>query len=185
MLTRRQLIKTGVLGGALLGVARFGYGPLEADPVYAVVDPARFKVLDAASRSAMAAIGRVMLAGALPEAPAARDIALQEFVHGADIAISGLPGVVQDEVKQLLMLLTNRFTRRWVVGITKPWGEASDDDIGNFLSRWRYSSLVLLRSGYQALHQVVFAAWYGNPHAWVGIGYDGPPAFVKDFFKHG
>jgi len=26
------------------------------------------------------------------------------------------------------------------------------------------------------LHELAFAAWYGNPQAWPAIGYAGPPA---------
>lgn len=183
MLSRRQLIQTGVAGAALLGFARFSYGPFVTDSRYGVPDTSRFRVLDAESRTAMAAIARVMLKDALPAAKAEFDSALFDTVLGCDIAISGLPGTVQDEVKELLALMNGRLTRRWVVGVTRSWAEASDEDIAHFLTRWRYSSLSLMRSGYQALHQIVFAAWYGNPRAWVGIGYEGPPAFMKGYWN--
>ncbi|WP_269533341.1 hypothetical protein [Chitinimonas sp. BJYL2] len=182
MLTRRQFIQAGVAGAALLGFSRLLYGPIRPDPVYTVPAATQFKVLDEASRTAMAAIARVMLKGALPTEPAQLQAALLAAVQGCDTAIAGLPGTVQTEVKELLTLLGNRLTRRWVVGITDNWSEASDEAIAHFLSRWRYSSLLLLRSGYQALHQIVFAAWYGNPQSWVGIGYAGPPAFMKGYW---
>ncbi|QNM95033.1 hypothetical protein [Chitinimonas koreensis] len=183
MLTRRQLLKTGLAGAALLGVARLAYGPIVPDGQYAVPEVARFKVLDAESRTALAAIGRVMLKGALPQGKAEFDAALQAVVQGCDTAISGLPGTVQDEVKELLSILNGRLSRRWLVGVMSPWDQAGDDEIAHFLSRWRYSSLSLLRSGYQALHQIVFAAWYGNPQSWVGIGYDGPPKFMEGYWN--
>jgi hypothetical protein len=53
--------------------------------------------------------------------------------------------------------------------------EASAEDIARFLERWRHSSIALLRSGYQALHELVMAAWYGNAQSWGRIGYPGPP----------
>jgi hypothetical protein len=33
----------------------------------------------------------------------------------------------------------------------------------------------LLRVAYFALHELVFAAWYGDPQSWPRIGYPGPP----------
>jgi len=181
MLTRRQLLKTGVAGVALLGAARLVYGPITPDPRFDSGAGA-LRVLDPKSATALAAIARVMLHGALPRDDAARHEALQQAVRGCDIAISGLPGTVQDEVKQLLTLLNSRLSRRWLVGVTSPWEEASDEQIAHFLSRWRYSSLLLMRSGYQALHQIIFAAWYGSPTAWPAIGYDGPPEFMKAYW---
>ncbi|MBL8509017.1 hypothetical protein [Chitinimonas sp. JJ19] len=183
MLSRRQLLKTGVAGAALLGLARLAYGPITPDSLYAVPAQARFKVLDAESRTALAAIARVMLKGALPRDEAEYETALYQAVLGCDTAIAGLPMGVQAEVKELLALLNSRVTRRWVVGVGASWETASDEDIAHFLNRWRYSSFLLLRSGYQALHQIVFAAWYGNPQAWVGIGYDGPPKFMEGYWN--
>jgi len=29
------------------------------------------------------------------------------------------------------------------------------------------------------LHQLVLAAWYGNPRAWSSIGYLGPPVLAQ------
>ncbi|GAB3247551.1 hypothetical protein [Chitinimonas naiadis] len=182
MLSRRQLLKTGVAGAALLAGARLAYGPFTPDPRYGVPAGAAFQVLDERSRTALAAIARVMLKGALPSGKAEFDVALYEAVQGCDRAIAGLPGTVQEEVKDLLALLNGRLSRRWLVGISADWSTATDDDIAHFLNRWRYSSLSLMRSGYQALHQIVFAAWYGNPRSWVGIGYQGPPEFMKGFW---
>jgi hypothetical protein len=33
----------------------------------------------------------------------------------------------------------------------------------------------LLQQGYQALHDLVLAAWYARPDSWPAIGYPGPP----------
>jgi hypothetical protein len=116
------------------------------------------------------AIARVMLAGALPNNGAALDAA----VRGVEIAIAGLPPAVQGEVQQLFGLLELPLTRRVIAGVG-PWERASDGEIAAFLERWRTSNVLLLRSGYAALHQLVMAGWYGNDEAWPRIGYPGPP----------
>jgi hypothetical protein len=183
-LTRRQLIQTGIAGGLVLGFGRLAWGPVGAEPVYTVPDVKAFKVLDAKSRTAFAAIASVMLEGALPREAASREAALLSVVQGCDTVIAALPGMVQDEIQELLQILNNPFSRRWVAGVMSPWAQATPTEVTNFLNRWRYASLILLRSGYQALHQIVFAAWYGNPAAWVGIGYEGPPEFMKGYWNH-
>jgi len=52
---------------------------------------------------------------------------------------------------------------------------AADADWSATLDRLRDSHIGLLRAAYDALHQLVMAAWYGNPRAWPAIGYPGPP----------
>ncbi|WP_374355599.1 hypothetical protein [Chitinimonas sp.] len=183
MLSRRQLIKTGLAGALLLGTARLAHGPFRAAGILPFADERHFRILDAPGRTAMAAIARVMLADALPTESALRQAAIEAAVHGCDVAIAGLPLLVQEEVKDLLALLNQPLSRRWLLGVQADWLEADDIAIANFLTRWRYSSFSLMRSGYQALHQIVFAAWYGSTAAWGGIGYEGPPAFMKDFWN--
>jgi hypothetical protein len=69
-----------------------------------------------------------------------------------------------------------RAGRRILAGVRPAWRDASDDDVAAFLERWRTNRWLLLRSAYDGLHQLVLAAWYGNPRAWPAIGYPGPPA---------
>jgi hypothetical protein len=85
---------------------------------------------------------------------------------------------VQEEVAQLFALLGFPVTRRLLAGVGSPWLEASDGSVQHFLERWRGSRFALLRSAYAALHELIMAAWYGNPAAWARIGYPGPPAIT-------
>ncbi len=168
-LSRRSLLKAGIAGTAALLVARWLYTST-TEPSLAPMSPG---ALDAPGRAVIAAIAPVMLAGALP----AKDYALlQELVAGVDQAIAGLPPQVRKEIGELFALLSFAPTRVLVAGIRSPWPQASAAAIGAFLDRWRDSRLALLRSAYGALHQLVFAAWYGNSRAWPAIGYAGPPS---------
>jgi hypothetical protein len=176
MLSRRQFIKTGVLGGMMLLAIRAAYGPFSSDPTIAEDRDYSYAVLRARERTVLTAIAPVMLAGALPQASAARQRAIVEVVRGVDTAIAGLPPAVQSEVRDLLGLLTFSVTRRIVAGVLKPWLEAAPDDIAAFLERWRTSSFALLRTAYRALQELITAAWYGNPASWSRISYPGPPA---------
>ena len=123
----------------------------------------------------IAALAAAVLKGALPDQPTARLIAINEVVEAFDRTVAGLPPAVQKEIEALLSLLTFSLTRRFVAGVTKPWEEASEEDVTNFLAFWRQSRFALLQQGYQALARVIIACWYGNPLSWGKIGYGGPP----------
>ena len=177
MLTRRRFITAGIAGGALLGVAWWlrRRGPTAGDPRFATLS-----ALDAEAPVVIAAIASVLLDGALPADAAARAVAIDETVAGVAQAIAGLPPAAQKELGELFTLLGLAPARIALARVTPAWSDASPAEVGAFLERWRTSSLTLLRSAYDALHQLVFAAWYGNPRSWPAIGYGGPPAAVLD-----
>lgn len=173
-LTRRELIQTGLGGLALLALGRCARpgtatGPFD-DPGYT------YRVLSGGDRDLIAAVGAVMLAGALPPDAAAHGVAMVQVVRGVDVAIAGLPPNVQSEVEQLFGLLKFPLTRAFAAGVWRSWEDASANAVADFLTRWRFSNVALFRSGYQALHQLVMASWYGNGASWERIGYPGPPA---------
>ncbi len=175
--SRRELLKTGVLGCAALAFVGLAAGararaqPIEGD----------FTFLTPEDRVIVAAIAPVMLAGALPAGGAARqsavapEPAVAEVVRGVDRAISGLALATQAELRQLFDLLGLAIARVLVAGLWPAWDEAGAEDIAGFLERWRTSRFDLLRSAYLGLHELIIAAWYGNPRAWPRIGYPGPP----------
>ena len=167
-ISRRTLLKAGIAGGAGLLLARWLYTSTTPQP-----PPTISGALDARARAIVAAIAPVMLAGALP---AGNPVLLQEVVAGVEQAIAGLPPAVRKEIDQLFALLSFAPSRALIGGVWSPWHEAAPASIGAFLDRWRDSRLALLRSAYGALHQLVFAAWYGNANAWPAIGYAGPPS---------
>ena len=167
-MNRRQWLGSGLAAAALLVGAGAAY-EWSPDPVPA--DSHRFRFLHDADRAVLAAIGPVMLAGSLPVDDRSRNL----FIEGFDTAVSGLTPSVQAEVAQLFMLLRVPALRMIATGVMKPWHLASDDDIRRFLDTWRYSPIVKLRSAYDALHQLCYAAWYANPVAWIGTSYPGPP----------
>ena len=134
------------------------------------------RALDADAEALFAAVAPVLLAGALPESGEARRAALRETLDGIDIAVAGLPPARASRACDSCSRCSRcrrcgsasrasraRGTRR------RPTRSA------RFLDRCRDSSSALLRAAYDALHQLTFAAWYGNPKSWPAIGYPGPP----------
>ncbi len=169
MISRRTFITTGILGAAALATATWLRGP------HAPPGDATLRVLDADAQAILGAMVPVLLAGALPDAAEARRQAIADTVRGIDTAVSGLAPSAQDELRQLFALLALPPARLAIARVNEPWNRATEADVRACLDRFRRSSLTLLRSAYGALHQLTFAAWYGNPAAWARIGYPGPP----------
>ena len=181
MLTRRQFLRVGLAGGAVLLTARLVYGPFARMRLAEVPEAEQLKALNPRTATALAAIAPVMLGSAFPPAePEETRLGAQHaLVRAIDAAIAAMPAPVQAEISQLLDLLIFPPTRRLLVGLREEWARAEQDDIRGFLYRWRESRFQLLRAGYQGLHQLVCAGWYAMPASQAAVGYPGPPVQWK------
>jgi hypothetical protein len=169
-LNRRTFLAVGVAGAGALAVASW----LRRSPAPTAGSAASNISLD--GQAILRAVAPVLLAGALPEEPAARAAAIAQTLAALDTAVGGLPAAAQAELAQLFDLLSLPPVRLAVARVDAPWADAAPDQVRACLDRFRGSSLQLLRAAYDALHQLTFAAWYGNPQSWAAIGYPGPPA---------
>lgn len=150
-LSRRRLLIGGGAAAAALAAAGALYGEMQ---------------LADGERAIIAAIAPVMLG--IPGSGA-------RVVLGVDVAVEGLPLETRAQLRRLMALLRFPPSRIFVAGVRRPWHAANQADIAAFLHGWRYSSSEQLRSAYDALHQLIMAAWYGNSDVWPAIGYAGPP----------
>lgn len=157
MTTRREFLKAGLGGSVVLSIA--GCSRPSAGG-------GRERILTA--------LIPVILAGALPDGDE-RPALVERTVAGVGKAIAGLSASMQGEIGELFDLLAFPPTRMLLAGIWSPWETAGREEIANFLERWRNSRFALLNSGYAALHDLVFGAWYARPDTWPAIGYPGPP----------
>ena|SRR5688500_10796236 len=164
---RRTFLTVGLAGAATLAAAGWFASVLRMRP--------GTSALDDNARAIVAAIVPAMLDRALPEPRSDRNAAVAETVDGVDRAIQGLPPSARAELGQLFALLALTPARRAFAGVASPWTEATREEIDEFLNAWRSSGWALKRSAYDALHQIILAAWYGNPRSWADIGYPGPP----------
>ena len=168
MPSRRQFLKVGIVGGLVLAGARW------LDRPQALAAP-RHVFLDERAASAVAALVPVVLDGSLPGEAAARKRAVEEVVDAFDRAVSGLSAAVQKEVDELFTLLRFAPARLMFTGLWSPLEESTPEEIAAFLTRWRHSRFDIQRAGYQAMTQLLQAAWYGNSASWPAIGYPGAP----------
>lgn len=165
MVSRRQFIQAGVLGGALLvAVAMLRRG---------IPAPRSGPAVDRDAESVIAAIAPVLLKGAYGGQDAERRI-----VEGVKQAVAMLSAPAQGEIAELFGLLSFAPTRLAVAKVSAPWRQAPEGEIAAFLQSWRTSRMGLLQSGYQALHDLVMGAWYADSATWQGIGYPGPPGLL-------
>jgi hypothetical protein len=165
--SRRTFLKAGGLAALLLAGGGAWYRATHT------AAPHRF-ALDGEARAALHAIAPAILAGALPADPARRRQALDATVAGVHTAILGLPPATQKEVQDLFGLLALAPARRLLTGIPDGWLKASPEQVSAFLQDWRLHRLGLLRTAYQALHELVLGVWYAQPSSWEAIGYPGP-----------
>lgn len=173
MLSRRTFILAGVGGGAALAAAYWLRGSGNRTPSAGLNALAR---LDEDAPAIVTAVIPAFLGSALPSQPEARREAVARTTAAVARAASLLPPAAQHELAQLFALLGFAPARLVLTGVAADWSHAVESEVATFLDRWQQSRYALQRSAYDALHQLVFAAWYGDARAWPAIGYPGPPA---------
>ena len=176
MITRRTFIKTGIGGAVLLAVAAAFQKQLDRAGKDALVAGSP---LDASLPTVVRAIAPVMLQGSFPAEGSARAAALDRIARDVTTAVAALGASAQQEVAELFALLAFPPTRIAVAGVSSSWEAAGAAEIESFLRNWQHSRIDLLVTGYQALHDLVFGAWYADPTSWAAIGYPGPPSVGK------
>ena len=171
-LSRRGLLKIGLLGGAFLATA----GVTASLSGCSASGPATgYAVLRESDLPSLRAIIPVVLEGAVPaDAMAA---AVDATLVGVDRSLHHLSPELLKLTQQLFDVLAMAVTRGPLTGIWGSWENASKADVQNFLKRWEHSSLDLLRMGHASLLQLVQMAWYARPQSWAHCGYPGPPVF--------
>ena len=116
MPTRRQFIKVGLAGAAVLAAVRW----LESPQAAPATD---YRFLDASGVAMVAALVPVVLTGSLPEEAEARARAVREVVEAFDRAVAGLSAAVQKEVDQLFSVLRFPPTR---IALTGLWASVEE-----------------------------------------------------------
>lgn len=168
-LSRRGFLAVGLGSAALLSAAGW-WAMRPGRPATGL------RALDEDAAGFIEALVPAVLASALPPDGEARTAAIRETIAAFDHAVSGLTPAVQAELGQLFALVSLAPARRLLTGVANPWREASVEEVSAFLARWQHGRLDLMRAGYQALTQLLLAAWYGNPASWDAIGYPGAPS---------
>ncbi|HTN31038.1 MAG TPA: twin-arginine translocation pathway signal protein [Pseudomonas sp.] len=169
-LSRRSLLKVGLLGGAVLATA--GVTVALADRFSSTAADG-YQALRPADLPILAALVPVMLEGSV--APERLSEASNSTLLGLDAQLAHLSPEMLKLTRQMLDVLALPVTRGPLTGIWGGWESASPEAVRNFLGRWENSSLALLRMGHASLLQLILMAWYARPESWAHCGYPGPP----------
>ena len=169
-LSRRGLLKVGLLGGAFLATAGV---TASLSGCSASVPATGYNVLRASDLPSLRAIIPVVLEGAVR--PEALQAAVDATLLGVDNHLQHLSPELLKLTVQLFDVQAMAVTRGPLTGIWGSWENASAADIRTFLERWQNSSLDLLRMGHSSLLQLVQMAWYSRAESWGHCGYPGPP----------
>lgn len=170
--SRRALLRTGLLGGLVLGTAGLG-ATLSGCTGRTEAAAAGYRVL----RDADLVLFRALIPAVITSLPTPgplRDALQHQMLQGIDLGCYRLAHPTRKAVLQLFDLLNLGLTRRLLAGVGD-WNSATPQQVQAFLERWRTSSFAVLNSGYRALIKLVGAPYYGTHVGWAAANYPGPP----------
>lgn len=167
--SRRQVLRAGVVGSAMLAVAPLLLRAAPAVGAPALVAGVDYRFLRPGDVRVLRAIIPVILANPSPQT------AVDDVLAACDRCLARLPSADRHQLRRLFDLLNVGPARVVLAGIWGGWEEASADAIRHFLDSWRRSRVTLFHSGYQVLRDLVMSGWYGDAASWSAIGYPGPP----------
>ena len=165
VISRRRFVFVG-LAGALTLVAVRAWQP---------ADDSGSRALTTDAYDVVRSLIPAFLDGALPANEPERRDAIARTVTNVEAAIAGLPPTARNELSTLFSLLSLAPMRLVFAGIDGGWANADHEDVEVFLARLKNSRWSMKRAAYDALHQLIMAAWYADPRSWASIGYPGPP----------
>ncbi|HZX15983.1 MAG TPA: twin-arginine translocation pathway signal protein [Pseudomonas sp.] len=169
-LTRRNLLKIGLMGSAFLATAGLA---ASLSGCSASTPKAGFAVIRESDLAFLNALIPVMLAGAVTteKMPAAVSATLENL----DYSLNHLSPEMLKLTVQLFDVLAMPITRGPLTGVWGGWENASPADVQGFLDRWQNSPIGLLKMGHASLLQLVMMSWYSRAESWAHCGYPGPP----------
>ncbi len=157
---RRRLLKLGLGAAVLIGVAGAGVALIKPGLLDGKLSPG--------SRELMRAAAQAVLGDLLPAQ------AVDAQLARLDAAIAALPAATRKELSDALGLLGTAAGRYALVGLSKPWGEASAADVQQALNAMRLSSSNTKQQIYHALRDLNAIAFFTESANWQTAGYPGP-----------
>ncbi|OHC28495.1 MAG: twin-arginine translocation pathway signal protein [Pseudomonadales bacterium RIFCSPLOWO2_12_59_9] len=169
-LSRRGLLKVGLLGTAFLATAGV---TATLSGCSASMPASGLSTLRASDLPFLRALIPVIIDGAVSAEK--MSAAVEQSIRGIDYSLTRFSPEMQKLTVQLFDVLALGLTRGPLTGVWGSWENASAAQVSAFLSRWQNSSISLLKLGHASLLQLVMLAWYGQPESWAHCGYPGPP----------
>lgn len=168
-LHRRDVLKTGLFGGALLATASSltllsGYTGHD--------DPAQgYLHLRPQDVELLLPLTRTVLAPALAASGTSADTALQAYDKVLDGAMPG----TRATLFQLFDLMQLGAARWYITGTWSSFAEQDESTRQQTLQGWFRLDRTLSRMAWKGLVQPLMFAWFAQPQAGLTTGYPGPP----------
>lgn len=165
-LSRRGLLKVGLFGSALLGVAAIVGRNLSG---YVLPRNVSLRTLSTKELLVLAAVCERICAPDGPDAPRPDGLAMAAWLDGY---IAGMDAAVRRDLSALFALLEHgsslfrfRATRFTHMSIEQQDATLAD---------WQNSALDVRRQGFQGLRALAFLAYWRDDRTWRVLGYPGP-----------
>jgi hypothetical protein len=168
-LSRRNLLKTGLVGTVLVGLGSVGLAFRETTTR---TDTPSLSVFDAREYAVLCAIADRIAPALGPGAPGALAVGtvqkLDALLRQADVEN-------QKGIKLALRVFENALTGAVVGERIAPFSALSPEARDRVLAGWRDSRIGFRRTVFRALGGLILSVYWGDERVWQRIGYGGPP----------
>lgn len=171
-LTRRSLLKTGLIGAALVSVSS---AALLLQPEKQRSAHSTLKVLSEREANVLSALASRLCPAMGPGAPGAEGVQLVEQID-AFLATADKEG--QDGLKMALVIFDNAFTGALFGERVRPFSQLDGAAQDRVIHAWQKSSVGFRRTVMRALSATIMTFYWGDERTWQRIGYGGPPDAV-------
>lgn len=167
-LSRRTLLKTGLIGVAFVSVgsaalALQGGKPRTGQPL---------RSFSAAEAGVLTALARRLCPADGQGAPGAEGL---DLVGMLDQALEPLDDDAKQQLKLGLMLFDNAFTGALFGERVRPFSQLDGAAQDAIIRNWQESKVAFRRTLIRGLGSLVMSVYWGDPRTWGRIGYAGPP----------
>jgi len=169
-LSRRTLLKTGLIGFALVSASSAAL-LLQKPKPRAVIGG--LLVLSAEEANVLGALADRLCPANVPGAPGARGTNL---VARVDALLDSVDVESQKGVKVALMLFDSAFTGALFGERVRPFSQLQGEQQDAVIRNWQHSGIGFRRTLMRALSSLVMSAYWIDPRTWPRIGYPGPPS---------
>ncbi|MET0344478.1 MAG: gluconate 2-dehydrogenase subunit 3 family protein [Polyangiales bacterium] len=168
-LSRRNLLKTGLFGGAAVVLGSVGLALWESPPR---ADTPKLRVLDAKEYAILCAIADRVAPALGPDAPGATALGT---VATLDAMMESIDIELQKGIKLALRVFDNALVGALGFERVTPFAALSPEARDRVLDGWKNSRIGFRRTVFRALSGAVLGVYWGDERTWQRIGYGGPP----------
>jgi hypothetical protein len=168
-LSRRNLLKTGVIGTLAVGLGGIG---LTLRETALRADTPELRVFDAREYAILSAIADRLCPPLGKGAPGAIELDTVRVID--DLADLADPDT-QRGLKLALRVFESALGGALLGERIAPFTQLDDAGRDRVLAAWRDSRIGFRRTVYRALSSTIQAAYWGDPRTWARLAYDGPP----------